>query len=84
MIKMQCEILISKRNGQLVAGTLSLDGGNVVAHANPGFETLMQNVMNSPVIHGKRFMREDDPEGWFNALPYQYNGSYMRARMVQD
>jgi hypothetical protein len=81
---MKCEILISKRHGQVVAGTVSLDGGNIVAHANAGFETLMQNVMNSSVIHGERFTRKDDPEGWFNALPYEYNGSYVRARMVQE
>ena len=70
---MQCEILITKRKGQVVAGTLSLDNGNIAAHANAGFETLMQNVMNSSVIHGKKFTREDDPEGWFKdfALPVQ-------------
>lgn len=79
---MNCEILVSTKQGQKVAGTVSFNGVDVVQQARPGYENLMKNVMKSPVINGEKFTREENPEEWFKNLPAQYSGSYVRARMV--
>lgn len=81
---MQCEILVSKKTGQVIAGTLTLKDGKIEAEPTHGYEVLMDKVMAEPSFSsdGKVVDRYQDPEAWFNALPKRYNGIYMRARLV--
>jgi len=80
-----CDVLLTTNEGQLVAGTIVLDGGHVFGVPVQGYEALLQNILESPVVgpHGK-FFREKTPVGWFEGLPYQYNGSRLKVTPVKS
>lgn len=81
-----CQILSTEDSGQVVAGTLTLKDHRVTMRVKSGYETLMKNVFNSsiPVDGGKRKVtRLEDVVTWFTALPQQYDGSYVRAKITR-
>lgn len=82
----KCEIVIAMDDANLVAGVVALDDGVLSASANPGYEAMMQEVLTDFNVAkgGDKIFPKDDPEAWFNALPYQYHGSRMWARIVPD
>jgi len=72
----KCEMLMTTSEGQEVGCTLFLDGDRVTFQATPGHEVLMRNMMNDVPVTGV--------EKWFDSLPRQYTGSYLRAKIVQE
>lgn len=68
-------MLLTTRDGQVVAGTVILEGDAVGMSVNSGHEILMRNLLEDA---------KPDPVKWFNSLPNTYNGSYLRARMLPD
>jgi hypothetical protein len=79
----KCEILLTTKDGQKVAGAITFSSGVMMAVPIKGHEVLMDNVWAaSHEVDGKEVSREDDAEVWFKSLPSHYNGSYLRARMV--
>jgi len=79
-----CEMLVTTTSGQASAGRIVLSGNVLSAEAAPGHETLMRSVMENPVVaFDKCFTAVGDPEKWFEGLPLQYTGSYLRARIVE-
>lgn len=81
-----CDFLKTFADGQKIVCTLTLDGDKVTGVAEPGYEVLLENILEESVCGagGKKFWRADDPVGWFNALPIQYDGFYLRAWIHAD
>ena len=80
-----CELLIIQKTGQIVAGHLVLKDGEVVARPAPGYEKFCNGFLDDSLLvkGGKgRVTHEEDPEGWFAALPLNYNGTYLRANIL--
>lgn len=80
----RCEMLVTTEDGQVVAGIVTLtDDGRVAAMANAGYEILMRNILKEDNFrNGEPISLVSDPQGWFEALPYEYSGSMVRARMI--
>ena len=73
---MKCEFLISKKRGQESAGILTLDNkGKLSIQIKNGHSILMKEVL----ADGEA---EPDVRVWFNNLPAEYDGSYLRARIL--
>jgi hypothetical protein len=68
----KCEIVIAMDDANLVAGVVALEDGVLSASANPGYEAMMQEVLTDFDVAkgGDKIFPKDDPETWFNALPY--------------
>jgi hypothetical protein len=82
---MKCLLLVTTDKGQEIAGTITLTNGKVTAVPEKGFENAVNSVMSEPNYDIDHFVSlKDDPVGWLNALPKQYNGSYFRALLVDD
>jgi hypothetical protein len=81
---MKCAILVTTDHGQDLAGTFELTDGQITSQVVPGFEVLMSNVLaDSHFVLGKpRVTVTSDPLAWFNSLPKVYNGSYLRAQVL--
>ena len=81
---MKCAILITRDEGQDLAGTFDLTDGRITSQVVPGFEVLMTNLLaDSNFVLGKRRVTAtSDPLAWFNSLPKTYNGSYLRAQRL--
>lgn len=78
-----CQILLTRKNGIEVAGTVMLDDGKVLYSAESHHEGMMADVARRPVIaDDEKVFPGDDPQRWFNNLPNMYNGTYMRARIL--
>jgi len=67
------DVLVTTENGQIVAGEIRLDGDRLTGHAQPGYETLLRNILGKAPA--------DNVAWWFNHLPEYYNGSYLRVRL---
>lgn len=76
-----CELLVTTKEGQLVAGIIELKGGVITSGYSDGYERLVLGVLEAPVFGVER---ESNPELWFEALPLQYSGSYFRAEILGD
>ena len=77
-----CDLLVTTKKGQLIAGTIVLDGSHVFAVPAEGYETLVKNVLEAPVVTPRgKFYRESTPVNWFEGLPLQYRGSYLQAKL---
>jgi hypothetical protein len=78
-----CTFLMTTAGGQIPVGSIALDGkGQLVPCPAREYPTLLSYLMAEPVIaHGKQFTIQDNPVGWFEGLPYQYRGSYFKARI---
>src|ERR1700721_2038190 len=80
MSTMLCELLVTTKEGQILAGVIKLkDDGSVSGDYSDGYENLVTNVMAAPVLG---IERESDSKAWFDGLPKQYTGSYFRAAKV--
>ena len=80
---MRCEFLVSMKSGQVLAGTVTLDGKTVSQVASPGYESMMSEIVADGVfVDDQRVTATGDPEKWFANLPREYSGSHLRARMV--
>ena len=84
---MICQLLVLKNGQQIVAGTLSLGANGIIAHPVPGHEALCKNVIASPVLVNSGTVQvsaQSNPHRWFAALPANYSGTYLRARLVNN
>jgi len=69
----------------VVAGVVSLANNPVTTKANPGYEITMRNILQGDNYrNGKPVKLAVDPQGWFDALPHEYTGSMVRARMIWE
>jgi hypothetical protein len=77
-----CEILVTEwEKGQVVAGEIIFRDGELSFSATKGYELLMQKVMETKTLVGKKlFDPANDPEAWLRSLPSFYTGSILRAR----
>lgn len=78
---MKAELLRTTRDGQVVIGTITLEGETIrVLSDSPNVEA---SVLDTPAnIDGKRVYAKDDAKAWFEALPSTFSGDYVRARIV--
>lgn len=78
---MKAELLKTTRDGQVVIGTITLDGETIrVSSDNPNLEA---SLVDTPAnINGKQVYAKDDARAWFEALPRTFSGDYLRARIV--
>ena len=75
------ELLITTRDGQIVAGEISLTDGKLKSSPKKGHKGLVKEIRNAKTIIGEqRFDPAKDPEGWIKSLPDAYSGSYFRVR----
>lgn len=82
-MKRIAQILLTKSTGQIEAGEIIFDAGKLSYIARPGHERLMGTIRHDPIPTKDALLVPGvDPEKWFNALPVQYNGSYVRARIL--
>ena len=82
---MKCRILMTTGKGQKVAGVISFASGKVQVKVTPGYERMMQSILDDEVwVRGREISRATNPAKWFQALPLHYHGSYLRAEMVED
>lgn len=80
---MDCTLYVNQDGNAVVAGTITLDGTSVSGEYQDGFQTLVEDVLDTPnVVGDKVYDVDSDPGAWFNALPQMYHGSYMWASMV--
>jgi hypothetical protein len=82
---MKAEFLELTPEGQIICAVLFLENGKVWGMpVGSGNEILVQGILSDHVIvRGEIIHRQDDPEAWFRGLPHYYNGSYLRARIVE-
>jgi hypothetical protein len=84
---MRCTILVTTADSQIVAGTVSLDDGRITVEASEGHRLLMQGILgHANLIDGgkRKVTAKSDPKLWFEALPKNYDGSYLRAAIDPD
>jgi len=73
------EIFEDGDNGPVLYGTVTLDGGQVSFHPEPGHEAYMDSLRSEWMIldGGERGVScTNNPEEWFDALPYNISNSY--------
>ena|ERR1035438_1812738 len=79
----RCNFYSTTEEGQDLDGFITFDGTNLVSHPGPGNEEMFSEIMEgSVIIDDKKFYAKDGAEKWFNTLPIEYDGSYMRAEIV--
>ena len=72
----KCEFLVTKKDGQLSAGTITLDNkGKLTIQSKKGYEVMMKEILEDGLA-------EKDVRVWFDRLPRYYDGSYLRARIL--
>ncbi len=79
---MKCELLVTTKNGQELAGMLTLSGDKVSPQPEKGYEAMLRSIIDEPVVVDedmRKMSLKDDPQKWFENLPRQYSGSYLRA-----
>ena len=81
-----CQLLVLKDYKQIVAGSLRLANGKIVATPTPGYEVLCKNVLTSPAFlddrHKHAITVQESPAQWLAALPNTYSGAYLRAQLM--
>ena len=83
--KSRCAIKSWEASGVVTAGTATFENGAVFFTVTPGYEMMMANVINTPVLvrgSEKRVTLDEDPVLWFENLPYTYRGAYVWAEMI--
>lgn len=81
-MKQVCNLMELLADGSALAGTITLEDGVLSAEFAPGNENLVNEVMATVnVTRDVDYNPREDPEGWFNALPTMYHGSYFWAEM---
>jgi hypothetical protein len=84
MVK-KCELLVTEKVGQVMAGTISLDTktGKLSVQPKKGYEQLFENALDEDhVVDGENVSKDVDVGAWLDSLPQHYNGSYLRARIL--
>jgi hypothetical protein len=82
---MTCEILVTREEGQALAGTITLVGGKLSYQAEPGFDQMMESILAERIpLLGGGYVERDKPDLWMRNLPRQYHGSYLRARLSEE
>lgn len=78
-----CEFLLTVENGQKIVCTVTLDDDRLTGDAEPGYEILLEKILKESVVgpDGEKYSGKDDPKEWFKALPFQYDGIYLNARI---
>jgi hypothetical protein len=85
--KQTCLLLATTADAQRVMGQITLNGNKLLANQmgsgnNPDFEN---EILGPTITVGTRtFKAQSDPVGWFEHLPYLYNGAYLRAVLLKD
>ena len=77
--------MVNTDEGKERAGVVTLDDdGHITAQATPKYEILMRDLLRDyHIIDGKRRVtKAQDPEAWFNALPSEYSGIRVWAKML--
>jgi len=81
---MRVDMLVTTRDGQVVAGSIYLVNGQFELEADPHYVTLMESMLEDPVVLGDKVIDSGkQPLQWMRALPSYYSGSYLRARLVK-
>jgi hypothetical protein len=83
---MKCLLLASTKTGQITRATVYFRDGEVTAEpATAADAVFVKNLLDtSHAGQGKKIVLSEDPRGWFESLPRQYNGTYLRAQIVKD
>lgn len=80
----KCELFVLVKSGLKSRGFFGLEGGKLEAFPAEGADLLFETLLKfDNVVKDKAIRREEDPVGWFEALPVQYHGTYLRAQMVE-
>ena len=79
----KCEIVF-QTDDYHSTGFITLDGTKLGMEPAKGYEPVLREVLSdhNVALGGKIVYPDKDPVAWFEALPYQYHGTYMWARMV--
>lgn len=78
----QCNLYLTTREGQQLLATFTLSGTEISAKAVSGRVNLKSILDETHFVNGRNTTRQEDPVGWFNALPTHYHGAYLQAQMV--
>jgi hypothetical protein len=78
-----CDFFRTYDNGQKAVVTVTLDDGKITGTAEDGFDTLLESILEDSVEgdDGEKIDPAEEPEAWFEALPYQYDNAYLRAEI---
>jgi 2'-5' RNA ligase len=82
---MQVKIHILQDGRDLVAGTLTLEGGKIVAE--PADMQRLRHILETPIPEYRTMQPLDarsDPEGFLRNLQFTYSGAYLRAGEVEE
>jgi len=81
----QCQIFILNQGKTELAAELTLhDDNTITGEARNNHPNVLTSVLEDQAIYGRGgdiSERTEDPAGWFNALPYQYRGTYFWAEI---
>jgi hypothetical protein len=87
-LPMRYALLITVEDGdQRVAGTIRLAKGRITGKARCGFQRLMESALvGTHFIDGgtASVTATSDPLRWIQALPENYNGTYLRAKKLEE
>lgn len=76
-----CEFLVLTEAGeQEKAGRIVFNNGVLAPIPTPKHPDLLKRVMAEPLHNG--ITSQSNPEAWFNGLPQQYSGTYLRAQFA--
>jgi hypothetical protein len=88
---MRADILLTTMDGQISAGTITLEAGTLHPKMEPGYERTVNFIMTNPVTQrdpdGRpqfpvvEIDKEKDPQAWMEALPRNYSGSMLRVAL---
>jgi hypothetical protein len=84
-MKKKCSIFTTEAGEPVLAGTIKLKNGRIKGKpVNEDYQTLIDNVLARANLTEKgtrSVTAESDPELWFEALPENWNGTYVWAEM---
>lgn len=77
-------ILVTTDEGQVEAATVDLSGKKVSIDVNEGYDGVKQMLDELTCFDEdcNEISQEDDPKKWYDLLPQNLAGSYMRAEKV--
>lgn len=79
---MRAEILVTTKDGQVTAGTITLKNGKLRGAPEKGYERLVASILEDALdVDGKEVSAEKEPVVFLKALPKCYSGSYLRAKL---
>jgi hypothetical protein len=81
---MTCRILVLEHFEQVLAGSFELTGDVISVHPEAGYAQMLARMLAHAHITDKgraQVTSKDDPVRWFESLPENYCGTYLRAYM---